>query len=167
MDSENLNSMSCQLKNIHEMTEKNFWLNDLFQIRIKVIWTIKERLNSIKNKILSRNHEPIGPIKNSQIRSENWIKVRSEKEIKQTLDVNGSYRGCVFTPEMYQYCNKTFKVLKDIDYFYDEVKQKMCKTKNLVVLDSVICSGERKLFPNSCDRACFFFWHKNWLKKVV
>ena len=45
----------------------------------------------------------------------------------------------------------------------DEAKQKMCKCKDIVLLEDVLCSGRQKLYFEDCDRCCFYFWHKDWL----
>ena len=95
-----------------------------------------------------------------------FVIVLTKDEIHSILDDWGATKGCVFTPEMYERCGKTYKVFKNIDYFYDEVKQKMCKCNNIVVLERAVCSGRRKLFSEDCDRNCFQFWHISWLKKI-
>jgi len=43
--------MSCQLKNINELGQKNLWLNSLFQERIKLLWSVKRKVIFKKNKI--------------------------------------------------------------------------------------------------------------------
>jgi hypothetical protein len=92
--------------------------------------------------------------------------VRSMDEIKSILNEKDASDGCVFTPEMYRHCGQQFKVHKRVNYFYDEVKAKICKCKNLYLLEGAFCSGERRAFPDNCDRNCFLFWHSSWLVKV-
>ena len=162
--------MCCQLKNIHNIRTENSWLNNLFQIRIKTLWYLKKTAIILKNKLrrymLQSKKELSVKYELSQLKAGDFVKVHSKKEITTTLDDSGGTKGCMFTPEMYKHCNKIYKVLKTIDYFYDEVKQRMCKCKDLVILEGIVCSGRRRLFKQSCDRNCFNFWHAAWLKKI-
>lgn len=97
------------------------------------------------------------------IKSGDLVTVRSKKEIRGILDCHEKYDGCLFIDEMYEHCDKTYKVLKNVDYFFDEAKQKFCGCKDLVILDGVVCSGRQRLYKETCDRSCFFFWHTAWL----
>ena len=94
------------------------------------------------------------------------VKVLSREKIIRLLDYRGIYKGCPFIEEMYDHCNKEYKVLKEANYFYDEIKQKLCKCKDIVVLEGTICSGKQKLYKETCDLRCYFFWHKDWIEKV-
>jgi hypothetical protein len=94
------------------------------------------------------------------------LKVKTKEEIRSILDENGGSQRCIFTPEMYGYCGKEARVFKRVDYFYDEVKSKMCKCRNLFPLEGFFCSGKREAFPDVCDRNCFLFWDSSWLEKV-
>ena len=67
---------------------------------------------------------------------------------------------------MFTHCGKEYNVLKEANYFYDEVKQKLFKCKEIVILDDTICSGKQKVYKEKCDLRCYFFKHKDWLEKV-
>ena len=108
---------------------------------------------------------PVNPEKR-EIGPEDRVRVRSREEILSSLDEEGKYGGCKFMRGMYGHCGKTYRVLKNVDFFFDEARQKMVKTKDLVILEGAICSGQQRLFFNRCDRNCFFFWHKAWLEKA-
>lgn len=92
--------------------------------------------------------------------------VRSRKEIQSMLDKEEKLDGCRFMRGMYDHCGKTYRVLKNVDSFFDEARKKMVRARQLVILDGATCSGSQRLFVNTCDRNCFFFWHKAWLQKV-
>jgi len=159
--------MTCQLTNMHEITVTNSWIDNLFQARIKLVWSSKKKVLFIKNRLkLKSENKDLGEFIPSRIGPGDMVKVRSKDEIENLLDEWGGYNGCIFTPEMYEYCNKTLKVLKKIEYFYDEVKQKMCKCKDIYILEGATCSGQRRMFPEDCDRNCFLFWHLLWLEKL-
>ncbi|HHT9160200.1 MAG: hypothetical protein A2W77_03960 [Nitrospinae bacterium RIFCSPLOWO2_12_39_16] len=163
--------MQCQLKNIHEFAEKNTWINNVFQSRVRILRSTKRNIKYLINKTISLfvpkiNRSSVTDIKQHNILPGELVKIRSKEEIRDMLDNWEKYKGCLFIDEMYEYCGKTYKVLKEEQHFFDEVKQKMCKCKNIVILEGVLCSGRQRLFVESCDRACFFFWHKEWLKKI-
>jgi len=154
-----------------ELAEKNSNLDNLIQSRIKIIWSAKKRLNFLKNRLTrlvarSKNLSVPSTLRHSEIKAGDLVKVLPEVAIRSILDDWGATKGCGFTPDMYKCCNKTYKVLKKVDYFYDEVKQKMCRCRNLVLLENAVCSGKRKVFPADCDRNCFLFWHTSWLEKL-
>ncbi len=67
--------------------------------------------------------------------------------------------------EMYPLCGKSFKVIDQVSYFYDELKDKVCKCKDIFFLEGAVCSGKNKFFKDPCDLMCYYFWHKDWLRK--
>lgn len=164
-------SMSCQLTSFPALKVRNSWFNNLFQSRIKLLWSAKKKALFLKNKLLhlfkpKSKPRPPANAEQTKILPGDIVRVRSKEEIDTILDDWGGTRGCIFTPEMYSCCNRLYRTLKRVDYFYDEVKQKMCKCKNIYLLKGAVCSGRRRLFPESCDRNCFLFWHASWLEKV-
>ena len=142
----------------------------IFNIHIKAIWTTKIHLNYFKNKFLRLLKH--GSEKNLIIDDKlefiprELVKVRSKEEITSTLDNWGETERCAFLRIMYGYCDRTYPVYKTINYFYDETKKKLVKCKNIVVLEGVVCNGERRVFKEPCDRNCFLFWHTSWLEKI-
>lgn len=163
--------MPCQLTLINELKRRNSWINNLLQIRVKILRRAKRRAIFLTNKILNTlirttKAETTMNLDNAPIDQGNMVRVRSKKEIRSMLDDYEKYKGCLFIDEMYEYCDGTYTVVKEINYFFDEAKQKLCKCKDTVILEGVTCSGRQRLYPCSCDRNCFFFWHKEWLKKI-
>ena len=163
--------MTCQLTNIDEIKQKNSRIDDLLQTRVKIMRPGKRKAIFLRNKlshILSakRKRENTVSLDQSVIDPGDRVKVRSKKEIRSMLDDHEKYKGCLFIDEMYEHCDHTYRVLKTANYFFDEAKQKMCKAKDTVILEGVVCSGRQRLYSVSCDRNCFFFWHKDWLQKV-
>jgi len=163
--------MTCQLTNIDEIKQKNSWIGDLLQARVKILRPGKRKAIFLRNKLFNilspeRKTENIVPIDQSIINPGDKVKVRSKKEIRGMLDDHEKYKGCLFIDEMYGHCGNTYRVLKTANYFFDEAKQKMCKARDTVLLEGVVCSGRQRLYKVTCDRNCFFFWHKDWLKKV-
>ena len=161
--------MDCKLKYLDGFKEPNSWINNLLQIRVKILRPGKRRMKFIKNRIfhgiIGRKPNTLNGVDQKSIVPGDIVRVRSKKEIRSLLDDHEKYMGCLFIDEMYEHCNKTYKVVKEMKCFYDEAKQKMVKTKGIFALEGVLCSGRQRLYSVSCDRCCFFFWHKDWLEK--
>jgi hypothetical protein len=132
---------------------------------LKRIWSTALKVGTILSSGSFRAPANANP-EEHDIGPEDLVRVRPEEEIRSFLDEEGKYRGCKFMRGMYEHCGKTYRVLKNVDFFYDETRQKMVRTRNLVILEGVICRGRRKLFVSGCDRNCYFFWHKTWLQKL-
>jgi hypothetical protein len=91
-----------------------------------------------------------------------YATVRSAGEIKQTLDSNGSYRGLLFMPEMYERCGLRYPVLRRIRRVwgpgvYMPVAEPVC------LLEGLHCTGAVLGEDGPCDRGCRLLWHEDWL----
>lgn len=93
-----------------------------------------------------------------------WVQVRSLHEITSTLDEKGKYKGLYFMPEMEVFCGKKFKIFKKAEKIKLETNGELRKLRSpSYFLEGVHCNG---IFQGGCDRACFHYWRKEWLKKV-
>lgn len=92
------------------------------------------------------------------------VEVKSEDEIRKTLDAEGRHRGLTFTPDMQEYCGKQLRVFKRVQRICLEGKprEEMRRLEHTVILEGAICNGGSR----GCDRSCFFFWREAWLKRV-
>lgn len=93
------------------------------------------------------------------------VRVRSRKEIKQTLNSHNTFRGLQFMEPMWKYCGREMTVYKHVRLVYDG-GDKMKKCRNTVLLRGAVCDGRNVLHEEGCDRSCFFFWKEAWLEKV-
>ena len=92
-----------------------------------------------------------------------WVEVKSEEEIRATLDASGKHRGLGFMPvEMRAHCGRRYRVFKRVEKILLEESRQNRKLKNTVILEGVHCQGAGL----DCDRACFMFWREAWLKRV-
>lgn len=103
-------------------------------------------------------------VEKSILASGDRVRVRSRSEIEATLDNWNRLKGCVFMPEMWQFCDTTQSVFKRVERFLDERDYLIKKASGLYILENVLCSGTIDFGP--CDRSCFFFWRKEWLERV-
>lgn len=93
-----------------------------------------------------------------------WVEIKSFEEIFKTLNEEGKLRGLVFVKEMGKYCGQRYKVFKKLDKIVLETTGELRKIRTpTYLLEGVLCSGEAH---GNCDRSCFCFWRKEWLKPV-
>jgi hypothetical protein len=110
-------------------------------------------------------------MKNTQVRKPKFaggdtVRVRSREEISKSVDSLGKLDGCLMMDQMWEYCDRSFKVLKVVNNFFDEYQYKMYKTRSpLYILEALICNGAVKSFDHTCDRSCYILWHEDWLEK--
>lgn len=90
------------------------------------------------------------------------VQIKSEAEIRQTLDEYATFRGLAFLDEMRGHCGKRFRVHKRLERMFLEESREFRRLKNTVLLDGVMCQGTGV----GCDRSCFLFWREAWLKRV-
>ena len=90
------------------------------------------------------------------------VQIKSEEEVRQTLDSANRSCGLGFMEGMSQHCGKTYSVYKPVRTIILEGTGEVRRMKNTVLLEGVICDGERL----GCDRSCFYFWKESWLKRV-
>jgi hypothetical protein len=96
-----------------------------------------------------------------------FVQVRSPSEIAATLDSEGLNRGLSFDREMLPYCGRTFRVRAKVTKIIDDKSGRMLKLpKDCVILDGVVCSGERSVGRWFCPRQIYPFWRESWLRRV-
>jgi hypothetical protein len=103
-------------------------------------------------------------VTNGQLKSGDWVRVRSIEEIQASLNHWRQLKGCAFMPEMAQYCETTQRVLKPMQRFVDERDLIVKRTSGIILLEGVMCQGTANF--GRCDRSCLFFWREEWLEKI-
>ena len=132
------------------------WALKLILKKLKIIRNPFINNNKVKKKL---NHYDIEIL---DLQPGELIEVKSEKEIRKTLDNLGRSKGLGFMPEMYKYCGKRFRVYKILKQIMLESTGEVRRIKNTVLLEGVICDGSEHY---NCDRSCFHFWREVWLKR--
>jgi hypothetical protein len=95
------------------------------------------------------------------------VQVRSKTEIAPTLDANGRNLGLSFDREMLPYCGRTFRVKDRVQRIIDERTGRMIHiSRDCVMLEGVLCSGERSVGRLFCPRQIFPYWREAWLRRV-
>jgi len=145
---------------------KFFWqvrtrgLREAFGIaRTRVRRFLADRRNGAKAKGTTRRAYSSAEVLNLQ--PGELVRIKSESEIRETLDSCGKSRGLAWIPVMNKYCGRECRVLKRVEKIILESTGEIRKAKNTVLLEGVICEG---LY--GCDRSCFPFWREVWLERV-
>lgn len=101
----------------------------------------------------------------SILRPGDWAEVKSYDEIKANLDGKNRLYGLNFMPEMRKYCEKQFRVFKQVNKIMLESTGDLRTLKRpTYYLEGVYCDGE---FHEGCDRSCFLLWREEWIRKVA
>lgn len=91
------------------------------------------------------------------------VRIRSRKEIRETLDRRGRNRGLSFDIEMVPYCGQTRRVEKVITRFIDAWTGRMITPpRRSVVLEGTACQGR---YHGLCQRQDLQFWREAWLTR--
>lgn len=104
----------------------------------------------------------IQPILN--LRAEEWVEVRSSKEILEALDERGCFENMPFMPEMLQYCGQRLRVSKRADKTCQYIiGWSIRRVMSSVHLENVRCDGSGH---GGCEAGCLIFWKEAWLKRT-
>lgn len=123
-------------------------------------------LHAIK-RFMSNTPEPPQETDVLNLQPDEFVRVRSKREILATLDRNGKNRGLSFEREMFRYCGETFRVSHRINRAICEHTGKMLSfKKDCIVLEGVACRGLDGLARLFCQRGTFFYWREAWLQRV-
>jgi hypothetical protein len=97
-----------------------------------------------------------------------YVRIKTQTEIEQTIDKNGKNRGLFFdSEEMASYCGRVVKVHKSVTKIIDEPTGKMLHMKQpCIMLEGVICKGEYASCRLNCPRAIPSYWREIWLERV-
>ena len=90
------------------------------------------------------------------------VEVRTENEILDTLDENGTLEGLPFIQDMRKYCGRRFRVLRRVSKIIVEGVG-AGRIGNTVILAGVTCDGE---WNEGCRRTCPLLWKEAWLKRA-
>jgi hypothetical protein len=102
------------------------------------------------------------------LRSGEWVEVKTPAEISQTLDADGTLDGLPFMPEMEGYCGRRFRVLRRaektcIEFPGGGYKIREFRGNDVFLLEGLRCSGANH---DGCQRLCMLFWKSAWLRRV-
>jgi hypothetical protein len=92
------------------------------------------------------------------------VRVKSKKEIEQTLDRGNRNRGLSFDSEFLPYCGREFVVRRRVERIIDEPSGRMIELQSdCLILDDVVCGARYHRF---CPRQIYPYWREIWLTRV-
>jgi hypothetical protein len=103
----------------------------------------------------------------ADVRAGDLVRVRARGEIEATLDAEGGLCGCFFAPQMFAWCGRELTVATQVHRFFDERRWRMLRTRNMVLLEGVVCDGRPLREAEGCDRRCYYFWRTEWLERAA
>ena len=97
-----------------------------------------------------------------------YVRIKAQTEIEQTLDKSGKNRGLSFDPEeMAPYCGRVVQVHKSVTKIIDESTGTMLHMKQpCIMLEGVVCKAEYASYRLNCPRAIPAYWRELWLERV-
>ena len=95
------------------------------------------------------------------------VRVRSKEEIAATLDETGHNRRLSFDREMVPFCGHTLRVKDRVNRIIDDRTGRMLNiSKDCLILDGAVCSGELSSGCWFCPRKIYSYWRESWVERV-
>jgi len=96
-----------------------------------------------------------------------WVQVKSQEEILDTINVNGFNRGMRYDMEMSKYAGSRYRVQMRVDRLINEQTGKMMEMKSpCIQLEDVYCRAECTSMRLGCPRASNTYWREIWLRRA-
>lgn len=89
--------------------------------------------------------------------------VRCLSDIRATLDAGGGRDGLMFMPQMEQFAEQQFSILKTIDRVQESGVVRPARAR-WYILRGLQCSGAVLGRRSPCHRSCALIWHRDWLR---
>jgi hypothetical protein len=92
------------------------------------------------------------------------VRVKTRRQIEQTLNSESKNRGLWFDREMHRFCGGQFRVESVVRTIVDEASGKLLTMgSSCIVLAGVSATGE---YLGLCPQNELIFWHEIWLERV-
>lgn len=103
-----------------------------------------------------------------ELRPGDWVEVKSQEAIEQTLNAVQRNRGLFFDIEMLPYCGRRMRTLQKVERIIDEKRGVMRRLPNdCWILDGAYCHGFQSRKRLFCTRQIYPFWRELWLQRVT
>ena len=125
---------------------------------------VQRRTGGARYPILGYSQSPKTPHQVLDIQPGELVRIKSKKEIEETLNSEFKNRGLWFDKEMTRFCGGIYKVRARVDRQIDERTGKMVTIKTpCITLEGVTATGEYFEFAPLDER---IYWREIWLKRV-
>ena len=151
-----------------ELTNGNFGLLRFIGLAARgFIMEVASRVGLLKPLPLRGPGSQSTPVEPLDLQPGDLVQVRSPTEIAATLDEGGLNRGLSFDREMLPYCGRTFRIKDRVRRIIDDKTGRMLNiSKDCLILDGAVCSGERSTGRWFCPREIHAYWREAWLRRV-
>ena len=96
-----------------------------------------------------------------------WVRVKSQDEIRELLTDKGTNRGLWFDREMMAFCGRVMQVRGRVERLVDERTGEMIElSSDCIKLENGVCSGELSTGLWFCAREIYSYWRECWLERV-
>ena len=177
---------SCQVTQLHEFTEELDWWDPREVAREiqcgnvsapRAVGVMMHAAGNVIRRRIGQRPEPhitgrCGATTPSGslpgLKVGDWVEVKSQEEIEQTLNAKQRNRGLHFDIEMLPYCGRRMRVLQKVDRIIDEKTGAMRPLPNdCWILEGALCEGYRSRSRLFCTRQIYSYWREIWLKPVA
>ena len=122
---------------------------------------IRDRLIGRPRLVGSLARTPVG---NLGLQPGELVEIKSQAEMKETLDRTGRNRGLVCDIELKKFCGQKYRVRSRFERMISEATGKMRQVEGTVILEGNTCMCARAL--GGCPRLDFCYWREVWLKRA-
>lgn len=106
------------------------------------------------------------PVTNLNIQPGEFVRVKSYKEILDTLD-GVTNRGMSFDAELVPFCGRVYKVRTRVERFVNENTGKLSTLKTpALILEGVWCEARYSNCRMFCPRSIYSWWREIWVERV-
>lgn len=168
---EKIKHNECQIHCLQSMSESISTVGVLRQRLNRLKRIVKRRWRYLLNlfskfyrKISNTSFNEAVDSKVGNLNQGDLVRIRSEEEIRSTLNNWNQLKGCSFMEEMRPYCGTKQHVFKRVEKFLDERDYLLKRCTGIVLLEGVICEGTKDF--GACNRSCYYFWREEWLDKI-
>lgn len=104
------------------------------------------------------------PTAHTDLKPGELVRIKSKRDILQTLNGDLLNRGLGFDVEMTRFCGRTARVERRVEKIIDEKTGRMLQMRNpCIVLEGVVCEGA---YSVNCPRSIYAYWRELWLERV-
>jgi hypothetical protein len=154
-------------KYLREVRSGNVGVGRFLRVLARAVWRKAARTAGLQRDIALWSEGKPAPRPPLGLQPGELVRVRSRREIAETLDENGRNRGLAFDWEMLPHCGRTYRVQDRVRRFIDENTGRMVELKNeCLLLDGVVCSGDHSVGRWFCPRAIYPYWREDWLERA-
>ena len=154
-------------KYLREVQSGNVGILRFLRVLARAVWRKAARMLRLHGEMALSSDakplraEPLG------LQPGELVRVKSRREIAATLGPNGRNRGLAFDWEMLPHCGRAYRVKDRVERFIDENTGTMIELKNeCLILEGVVCSGDRSVGRWFCPRAIYPFWREDWVERA-